>query len=75
VPDEDEGAVALTALAQNVIAARHTRGWTQEDLSAAADITQQQISLIERGGGNPTIRTLARLAEAFGTTVEALLRG
>jgi DNA-binding XRE family transcriptional regulator len=75
VPDEDEGAVALTALAQNVITARHTRGWTQEDLSAAADITQQQISLIERGGGNPTIRTLARLAEAFGTTVEALLRG
>lgn len=38
---------------------------SQRDLAAQADIPQAEISRIERGLGNPTLLTLARLAEAL----------
>lgn len=44
---------------------RHELRVSQRDLAARADITQAEISRIERGLGNPTLLTLARLAEAL----------
>lgn len=72
--DADEGADARAALAGNVIAARHRKGLSQVELAAASGVAQQQISLIELGSGNPTVRTIARLATALGVDPAALLR-
>lgn len=52
---------------------RQARQMTQEDLAAKSGITQQAISKIEMGGGNPTASTLARLAVALGVSASELL--
>lgn len=44
---------------------RHELRVSQRDLAARASIPQAEISRIERGLGNPTLLTLARLAEAL----------
>lgn len=41
---------------------REARGLSQEDLSDAADVHISQVSDIERGTGNATIRTMARVS-------------
>ena len=45
---------------------RHRRGLSQIQLAAQTGIDQAEISRIERGLGNPTEDTLARLAAALG---------
>lgn len=44
---------------------REARGWTQEDLSAAAGIRQQAVSLLELGKRQPGMKTLCKLADAL----------
>jgi transcriptional regulator with XRE-family HTH domain len=44
---------------------RHKRGWSQTDLGMRANISQDDISAIERGRLNPTSAELQRLADAF----------
>jgi len=47
-------------------ALRRRRGWRQADLAAAAGVSQDVISLIERGlGGRMPVETLARVAAAL----------
>jgi DNA-binding XRE family transcriptional regulator len=48
---------------------RSERGLTQEQLAKRAGVTQADISRIERGAGNPTERTLLKVAEALGATI------
>ena len=48
-------------------------GLTQEQLSFAADIERNFVSLIERGVNQPTIRVLFKLADALGTTPSQML--
>ena len=54
------------AIIQAMIDARKESGLTQKELSEKTGITQGDISKLERGNGNPSIRTLKRLAEAMG---------
>lgn len=55
---------------------RRQRGWTQEDLADRADLGQNHVSAIERGQReNMTYKTIAKLAGAFGVTVEQLNEG
>ncbi|MDH2399830.1 helix-turn-helix transcriptional regulator [Bradyrhizobium sp. SSUT18] len=57
---------ALKALAANVRKLRTARGWSQDELAAEVDLTQDAISLIENGRANPTILTVEQIAEACG---------
>jgi transcriptional regulator with XRE-family HTH domain len=57
---------ALKALAFNVKKIRKARKWSQGDLAAEVDLTQDAISLIENGRANPTILTVEQIADACG---------
>ena len=50
---------------QAMIDARREKGITQKDLSKATGISQADISRLEHGTGNPSIRTLKRVANAL----------
>ena len=50
---------------QAMIDARKDKGMTQKELSAATGISQADISRLERGTGNPSIKTLQRVAKAL----------
>ena len=49
-----------------IIDARKQSGLTQKELSERTGITQGDISKLERGNANPSIRTLQRLAAGMG---------
>lgn len=56
----------LTAVyAENVVAARKALGLTQVELAAECDVTQQNISGIERGDHSPSDALKVRLARAL----------
>ncbi len=63
------------AWSERVLERRRALGWTQAQLAAAAGLTQQAVSYVERGAGVPRVTTMLRIARALGTTVEALLPG
>lgn len=50
---------------QAILDARIQKELTQKDLSAATGITQSDISKLENGSANPSVRTLKRIAEAL----------
>ena len=54
------------AIIQAMIDARKESGLTQKDLSERTGIAQSDISKLERGNANPSLRTLQRLAEGMG---------
>ena len=54
------------AIIQSFINARKFSGLTQKQLSEKTGITQPDISKLENGNANPSIRTLKRLANAIG---------
>lgn len=61
--------------AANLRHARKTAGVSQEDLAEACEIHRTEVSLLERGGREPRLGTLVKLAVALGTTPEALCAG
>ena len=50
---------------QAMIDARKEKGMTQKELSAVTGISQADISRLEHGTGNPSLKTLQRIAKAF----------
>ncbi len=58
------------AVIQALIDARKASGLTQRDLSERTGIAQGDISKLERGNANPSIRTLQRLASGMGMVVK-----
>lgn len=54
------------AVIQAMIDARQRSGMTQKELAARTGIAQGDISKLEHGNANPSIRTLQRLAEGMG---------
>ena len=53
---------------------REKKGITQSELAKITNIHQAEISKIERGIGNPSIKTLERLAEGLGLKLELILK-
>lgn len=51
---------------KSVIDSRNELSMTQKDLSELTGIHQSEISKIENGNANPSLKTLERLASAFG---------
>ena len=58
------------AVVQALIDARTATGLTQSELSKITGIAQGDISKLERGNGNPSIKTLKRLAAGMGKTLK-----
>lgn len=57
------------AVMRAIIDARIENGLTQKQLSEKTGISQADISRIERGTANPSVKTLQRIAEALGRKV------
>lgn len=63
----------LRLLADRIKALRRTRGWSQEQLSERAVMQRSYLADLERGSRNPSVRTLVKIANAFGVPVAALV--
>jgi transcriptional regulator with XRE-family HTH domain len=61
--------------AVNLRHARKTAGISQEELAERCELHRTEISLLERGGREPRLGTLIKLATALDTTAEALCAG
>lgn len=58
------------AIIQAMIDARRETGLTQKELSEKTGINQADISKLERGNANPSLKTLKRLAAVMGRTLK-----
>ena len=58
------------AVIQAIIDARRSVGLTQKELSERTGIAQGDISKLENGNANPSVRTLQRLADGLGMTLK-----
>ena len=58
------------AIVRAMINAREKSGMTQKELSEKTGITQADISRLENGNANPSLKTLQRLAEGMGMTLK-----
>ena len=58
------------SIVQAIIDARESAGLTQSELSKKTGIAQGDISKIENGIGNPSIKTLKRLAQGMGKVLK-----
>lgn len=54
------------AVIQAMLDARRAAGITQKELAERTGIAQGDISKLENGSANPSLRTLQRLAEGLG---------
>lgn len=57
------------AIIQAMIDARKETGLTQKQLAEKSGISQGDISKLENGNANPSLRTLQRLAAGMGKTL------
>lgn len=68
--EEYESLQPERAVIQAIIDARQKAGLTQKELSERTGIAQGDISRLESGNSNPSIRTLQRLAGGMGMTLK-----
>lgn len=61
--------------AANLRKARRTAGITQQELGARCGLHRTEISLLERGGREPRLGTIIKLADSLGVTPESLCAG
>ena len=59
---------------EDLIDARREIGLTQKQLSDITGISQADISRVENGNGNPSVRTLEKLAQGVGKKLTLGLR-
>lgn len=66
---------AITAaVALHIRALRTGRGWSLDELSGRSGVSKGMLVQMEAARTNPSVATLARVAEAFGVTVTRLLQ-
>ncbi|OJW71353.1 MAG: transcriptional regulator [Sphingomonadales bacterium 63-6] len=63
----------LRRLGASIRAVRHERGLSQEALADASGIDRSHMGKIERGERNVSVLNIARIAEALGVTIAALM--
>lgn len=49
------------------------KGWTLDQLAAAAEVSRRMVVNVEQGATNPSVGTLLRLSEALGVGLPALV--
>ncbi|MDX3839066.1 helix-turn-helix domain-containing protein [Streptomyces europaeiscabiei] len=74
-PDDDWIPDQLRIIGDHIRAERVRRNLTQERLYLAAGISRWTLQEIEAGRGNPSARTLLRLARALGVPLAQLVDG
>ena len=60
-------------LIESIIRARKERNLTQKELSALTGITQADLSKIENGNANPSLKPLMKLANGLGKKLQVSL--
>jgi len=60
-----EEALVQLELAVTVFQAREAAGMSRKELARGANVNVNTISQIENGTGNPSVKTLARIAQAL----------
>ena len=58
---------------KNIAAKRKELGYSAAEVERKADVAFGTVLKLEAGGGNPTIKTLEKIAEALGCTVGDLI--
>jgi transcriptional regulator with XRE-family HTH domain len=66
----DENAIIACQCAQKLAALRAQTGETQRQLAARLRMTESMISRLERGDHVPSLKTMCRIASAFGRRLE-----
>ena len=61
-------------LIRAIITQRLKRGWSQQRLAEEIGSRQPIISRLERGGSNPSLKFLQRIADALGVSLHVSLR-
>jgi len=74
VKREYEALAPEFALVETIIRQRMKRGWSQADLASAIGTRQPVISRLERGEGNPSLKTLKRIAEALNLSLAVSMK-
>ena len=74
LPEERIEEEEARRIGEAVRALRERRGLQQVELSALSGLSAPQVSAIERGRRPPSLRTLRRVCEALGASVDDLLR-
>lgn len=70
----DEQAASLaSAIGDRVRHERAARGWTLDQLAAAAGVSRRMLVNVEQGAANPSVGTLLRLSDALGVGLPALV--
>jgi len=62
----------LRLLAERIKTLRLGRGWTQEQFAERAAMQRSYLADLELGRRNPSVRTLVKVANAFGIAVPEL---
>ncbi|MBU5635900.1 helix-turn-helix domain-containing protein [Geomonas sp. Red69] len=52
-------------MGENIRSLRHAKGWSQEELGEQAGLSYKFIGEIERGAVNPSLDSLAKIANAL----------
>jgi len=75
MPPPERFTVARQNLAVNVARYRGRAGWTQQQAADAMGLDVKHLQKLEYGTLNPSLRTLVRVADAFGVTIGRLFAG
>lgn len=70
-----KGVALALHIAQELKAARQSRGLPAAEIAARMGIDAGNFSRLEAGQGNPTLETVSRLAEAIGVDLIVSVRG
>lgn len=70
LPAEDAAQVAMDSIGERLRELRISRGLGLRELARRVGVTASLLSQMERGGVNPSVMTLFRLAEALGSTTD-----
>ena len=70
VKSEYEALEPEFSIMQVIVEARAKTGLTQKQLAEKTGISQADISRLERGTGNPSVKTLQRIASALGRKIQ-----
>lgn len=60
---------------ENVCACRNRIGISQEELSRRASLHRTEVGLIERGGREPMLNTIIKLASVLSVRLDELIEG
>lgn len=71
----DTGKKAIRKFGKRVREVRLSLGWSQDELAFELDVDRSYVSSLERGQRNPTLKTIAKVAEVFDLSIAELCLG